>query len=154
MSSIENTKKIKSIFILEILGRPPEHLKEVLGNLIKKIEGEKGVELLQSKIHEPVLAKEQEKIEESKRMHTTFAEVEIEVEEISLLVGLMFKYMPANVEVIEPETIYLSNNYWTEILSEITRRLHGYDEVARVLQLQNSQMKKKLEEMFAKERDK
>ena len=65
----------------------------------------------------------------------------------------MFKYMPAHVEVVEPELIALTNNGWTDILSELTRRLHGYDEVARVIQIQNSQMQKKLEELLPKEKE-
>jgi len=64
----------------------------------------------------------------------------------------MFKYMPANVEVMEPELIALSNNGWSDILSELTRRLHGYDEVARVLQVKNEQLEQKLKELTPKEK--
>jgi hypothetical protein len=56
--------------------------------------------------------------------------------------------MPAHIEVIEPELIALTNNGWTDILSELTRRLHAYEEVARMLQLQNAQMQKKLNELM------
>jgi hypothetical protein len=56
--------------------------------------------------------------------------------------------MPAHVEVVEPELIALTNSGWTDILSELTRRLHAYDEVSRVIQLQNSKMQKKLKELM------
>ena len=133
--------KIKAIMILEILGRPPEHLKSSLEDHINKMNSEKGVEVTNKKIHEPTQAKENEKF------YTTFAEVEVEVNSISLLTSLMFKYMPANVEVVEPETIALTNNGWGEILSEITRKLHGYDEVARMLQNEKNILEKKLKEL-------
>ena len=61
--------------------------------------------------------------------------------------------MPAHVEVVEPELIALTNNGWTDILSELTRRLHGYEEVARVLQFQNSEMQKKLKELLPENKD-
>jgi hypothetical protein len=62
----------------------------------------------------------------------------------------MFKYMPAHVEVVEPELIALTNSGWTDILSELTRRLHGYDEIARMMQMENHQMQKKLDELLPK----
>lgn len=138
---MSSTKKIRAIFILEIIGRPAEHLVDTLNKLIDSIDKEKGVKVSEKKIQEPIEIKDQ------KDFYTTFAEVEIEVEEILQLAILMFKYMPANIEIIEPELIVLSNNGWSDILSELTRRLHGYDEVARVLQMQNAQMQKKLKEL-------
>ena len=139
------TKGIKATIILEIIGKPPEHLVETLEELAKNIDEEKGVNVIGKKINEPILMKD------SKEFYTTFAEIDIEVEDILYLVIVMFKYMPAHVEVVEPELIALTNNGWTDILSELTRRLHGYDEVARVIQIQNSQMQKKLEELLPKE---
>jgi len=137
-------KRISARYILEIIGHPPEHLAETLEKLIAEMGKEKGVKVLDKKIMEPV------EMEQQKGFYTTFAEVEVEVEEVLHLALLMFKYMPANVEIIEPELIALSNNGWSEILSEITRRLHSYDEVARVLQIQNSEMQKKLQELMPK----
>ena len=139
-------KRISARYILEIIGHPPEHLAETLEKLIAEMGKEKGVKVLDKKIMEPV------EMEQQKGFYTTFAEVEVEVEEVLHLALLMFKYMPANVEIIEPELIALSNTGWGEILSEITRRLHSYDEVARVLQLQNAEMQKKLREFIPKEK--
>ena len=135
------TKGIRAVFILEILGRPAEHLTETLNKLIEQINSEKGVQVIEKKIKEPIEVKDQ------KDFYTTFAEVEIETEAISHIAGLMFKYTPANIEIIEPELIALSNNGWSDILSELIRKLHGYDEVARVLQMQNAQMQRKLKEL-------
>ena len=141
-------KGIKSTIILEIIGRPPEHLVETLGNIIKQIDEEKGVKVLGKKINEPVFMKNSEKF------YTTFAEVEIEVSDILYLAIVMFKYMPAHIEVVEPELIALTNSGWTDILSELARRLHAYDEIAKVIKVQNFNMRKKLEELTAKSGEK
>lgn len=134
------THGIKAVLILEVLGRPPEHLVETLNNLAKEIDKEKGVNVLSKKINDPI------ELKERKEFFSSFAEIEVEVEDILYLAVLMFKYMPAHVEVVEPELIALTNNGWTDILSELTRRLHGYDEVARIIQMQNSQLKQKAKE--------
>lgn len=138
---MSSENKIKAIMILEILGRPAEHLKKTLEDHIGKMNNEKNVEVTNKKIHEPTQSKD------NKNFFTTFAEVELEVNSISLLTSLMFKYMPANVEVIEPETIALTNNGWGDILSEITRKLHGYDEIARMLKNEKEILEKKLKEL-------
>ncbi len=140
-------KVISSTIILEIIGKPAEHLVTTLEDLIKKMGEEKGVKVINKKINEPVLMKD------TKDFYTTFAEVDLEVEDILYLAIVMFKYMPAHVEVIEPELIALTNNGWTDILSELTRRLHGYEEVTRVLQLQNSKMQKKLKELLPENKE-
>lgn len=139
----QETKGIRATIILEIIGKPPEHLVKTLEGIVKMIDEEKGVCVIEKKINEPVLMKD------SKEFYTTFAEIDLEVEDILYLTIIMFKYMPAHVEVIEPELIALTNNGWTDILSELTRRLHAYDEVSRVIQLQNSNMQKKLKELLA-----
>jgi hypothetical protein len=140
MNSTEQ-RKIKTMFVLEIVGRPAEHLTTTLEEIIGKIGDEKGVKVLDKKINDPVEMKEQ------KGFFTTFAEVELELDSILNLAILVFKYMPAHIEIVQPETITLDNSGFNDILNELTRRLHGYDEVARVLQLQSAQMQRKLKEL-------
>jgi len=126
--SSDNTPKIRVMMIIEVLGRPPEHLIETLNNLIEKINSEKGVKVVDKKISEPNPLQNQE------NLFTAFAELEVEVEEVLLITMLMFKYMPAHIDVLYPEDLQLTNHELNDILNELTRRLHGYDEVARIIQ--------------------
>ena len=139
MSSGE-TKGIRASLILEILGRPQEHLIENLKKIIEQIKKEPSVKVSSERINEP------KELENQKGFYTSFAEVQVGVEEIRYLAILMFKYMPAHIEVIEPELIALTNNGWGDIFSELTRRLHSYEEVTRALQMQLAEMQKKLNE--------
>ena len=134
----EETKKITALLVLEIIGRPPEHLTETLNSIIDQIDKEKGINVISKNIKEPVTMKDREDF------FTTFAEVE--VEELIQLAILMFKYMPAHVEVISPERIVLDNNTMGDIFSEISRRLHGYEEVLRMMQAERNIMIKKLKD--------
>jgi len=133
--------KVSAVMILDIIGRPPEHLVESLEKIIENMEKEKGVILKSKQIKEPTLMKDQ------KDFYTTFAEIEVEVDEILYLAILMFKYMPAHIEIISPELIALSNNGFNDILNELTRRLHGYDEIARIMQIEKQILLKKIQEL-------
>jgi len=135
---------VNAIMIIEVMGRPPEHLTTTLNELIEKISQEKGVKITEKKLNEPVLLKDQ------KDFYSSYAEIEVEVEEINLLSQLMFKYMPAHVEIVYPENINLSNNDLNDMLNEITRRLHMYDEVARTIQMEKQILENKLKALVPK----
>ena len=142
------TKKITAVMILEIIGKPAEHLVTTLEEIIKEMGNEKGVEIINTKINEPA------ELKDKPDFFTTFSEIEIEVEETIQLAILMFKYMPAHIEIVSPESIVLTNNEYGEVLSELTRRLHKYDEVARVVQMEKDILEKKLKGMLEKNEDK
>lgn len=144
MESNDDEKKIASVLILEIIGRPKEHLVETLKNIIEQIGKEPRTSVKEYNIKEPVTMKDRDDF------FTTFAEVEVEVEGIIDLVILMFKYMPAHIDILTPELIALTNNGWADILSEITRRLHAYEEVVRVSQVEKNILENKLKEILDK----
>ena len=133
--------KIRAIMIFDVLGRPPKHLIESLEKLIEEIDKEKGVNVKVKDIKEPTFMKDQ------KDFYTTFAEVEVEIDEVLNLAILLFKYMPAHLEIISPEIIAISNNSWNDILNELTRRLHAYDEIARIMQNEKIILLKKIQEL-------
>jgi hypothetical protein len=133
-------QKITAILMVEVLGRPKEHLIETLKDIVKKIGEEKGVKVINSKIKEPT------KIKDKENLFTSFAEIEVELKHTQILSSLMFKYMPAHIDVIEPENIKLKNNEFADILSEIVRRLHRYDELLRIMQMEKKVLQKKLDE--------
>jgi len=134
----EETKGIVAAIVIEAIGRPPEHITQTLKNIIEEIEKEDGVKVIDKKINEPTPMKEKEEF------YTNFAEIEVEVEEIVHLAVLLIKYMPSHVEIISPELIVLTNDGWNDVLNELLRRLHGYDEIARVMQVEKGILENKL----------
>jgi len=129
---------IKLTIILEILGRPPEHIQETLEEIIKKIDGEEGISVVNKNI------KESKQIEGKDDLFSAFAEVELEVEYVMNILYIIFRYMPSHIEVIEPEKLSLKNIELNEAFNELTRRLHGYDETARVLQMEKKILEDRL----------
>ncbi len=136
--------KIEAIVMIEILGKPPEHLVSTLEEIISKIEKEIGLNVKEKKIHEP------KELKENKELYTTFAEIVIEAEKISQIVALAFKYAPAHIEITNPEEILMSNHEWNDTLNGILMIIHKYDEVARILQNENKILAKRLEELSKK----
>jgi len=140
-----NTKapvSVRAVMIIEVIGRPPEHLTETLNKIIEGIDKEKGVVVIRKRVNEP------QPMKDNQEFYTNFVEVEVEVEEILYLVMLMFKYMPAHIEIISPEVIAITNNGLNEVINELARRLHGYDEIARILEVEKNLLEKKLREVL------
>lgn len=132
-------EKLTARMIIEVMGRPKEHLVETLEDLSMKVNSEKGIKIIEKKINEP------SPIEGQKDLFTAFVELEFEVEEPNTLALIVFKYMPAHIEVIEPENFVFKNSEFNEFFNEITRRLHRYEELVRVMQLQMEKDRKKYE---------
>lgn len=143
--SSNKEEKIEAVVILEVIGRPPEHLTETLNKLADEIGKEKDTKIKNKKVNEPVLMKEQ------KDFYVSFIELELEVKEMVNIAIIIFKYMPAHIEIISPEKIEMKNNEWNEIFNETLRRLHAYDEVARVMQMEKDILEKRLKEIEKKD---
>lgn len=133
--------KIKADLVFEILGRPAEHIKTALSSLIEKLGTEKGVKVIEKKIHEPT------EVKESKDLYTTFSEVSVEFDSIENLFGITFVYMPAHVEIISPTNFTLTNLHLNELSNTILARLHNYDAIAKKLIYEKDFLVNKLREV-------
>jgi len=133
--------KIQAVFILDIIGKPAEHLVNSLQRIVEKMGEEKGVSLTSKDIKEPALMKDQEDF------YSTFAEIELEIDDISTLTDLVFKYMPAHLEILTPHLLAMTSNIFNDVLNELIRRLHGYDEISRIMQTEKQILLKKIEEL-------
>jgi hypothetical protein len=146
--SLDEGQKIRALFIIEVAGRPPEHLTETLKKIVEKMKEEKDLEVKSEKVNKPAPMKNQ------KDFYTNFVEVEIECGDIQKLLFTIFRYMPAHIEIISPENIRLTNDGLGAVLNELTRRLHGYDEIARVIQVEKNILEKKLKAMLEEKKPK
>jgi hypothetical protein len=124
--------------ILEIIGRPASNLTEALNAIADRLSKEKGVKLLERKVHPPV------DVKDVKDLYTTFAELLIECDSMSTFFSIIFAYMPANIEIIKPDEITLRNSDITGMANKIIQRVHYYDAIARRLMVDNQNMKKQL----------
>lgn len=151
---MRHMEKIQAIMIIEILGKPKEHVKEAIQTIVTKIGSEKGVNLLNKTYHDPV------KAENSKTMFTTFAELELEFDTIENYLGIMFAYLPSHTEIIYPEKIQITNSDLMDMGNKIIQRVHNYDAVVKntlaerqnllkMIQKEAPKLMKKLEKQYS-----
>ena len=135
--------KIRALFIYEILGKPPEHIKEALNNLINQIGKNPGIKILNKKVHKPHLIDEEKTKKLGKKvedLYSTFAETEMEVDSLDIIFKLVVNTLPSNMEILEPSELKLKNFELSQALAEISIKLHQIDEVAKTLNLERSQL--------------
>lgn len=140
-------EKITVSFLIEVLGKPPEHIEKALNDIIERIDKEEGViKIVKKDIKSPAPLKDQ------KDLFISFAEIELEAENIYTISGIVFKYMPSHVEVISPEKISIKNLDLNDFFNEVTRRLHAYDEIARIVQHEKMILEKQVRDLSDKKK--
>jgi len=141
--------KIKAMFIFEIMGRPPGHLEKALEEYLKKLGENKGVEITRKEIHKP---KPIEK-EGAEGFFTTFAEVEVVVDNLNLIFDITLNMLPAHAEILEPQELRLKNFDLSGVISNLSIKLHKYDEIAKTVTMERNILAKRLQEMQEKIND-
>lgn len=133
--------KIQTNMVIEILGRPPEHITEAINGIVEKINKEKGVKVTEKICHEPI------QVEGSKDLFTTFADIMVELDSLEDYFRVMFTYMPSHIELISPEKITLVNSDLNTLGNKLMQRLHEYDAITKKVILEHDLALKKLQEV-------
>ena len=147
-------QKIKASMVIEIMGRPKEHITETMNKFIEVMGKEKGVAISSKTVHEPKKVEHKDKegkvkeVSEDLQLYTTFAEINVDVDNLMTFVFLCFKYMPAHVEIFEPAELKMNNFEVNSILNDLVARLHYYDGIAKTALAHNEALTNKLREVM------
>lgn len=139
--------------IVEVAGRPAEHLKAALSEHIGVLNKVNDITVHSIKLSEPRAIELGVGSRESRRgdeMLTCFAEADFECDSFARLSETMFDFMPSSIEVIEPAKVTLSMSEATDLLNNISGRMHRYDEIAKVAGIRLKQMATREAELVAK----
>lgn len=125
---------VRAIMIVEMAGRPAEHLTEAIEKHVGILREVKDVEVDRIEVSEPrvIAAEEGKEVKEGEEMFTTFAECEFEIPNLARLTETMFDFMPSSIEVIEPTSVSLDATEATDLMNNISGRMHRYDEFAKI----------------------
>jgi len=134
-------EKIKVNAILEVLGRPKEHLESSIKNLVSQIGTEKGLLVTSKKFHEAV------EVKDSKDLFTTFTEISLDFDSVEDMLQFVFKYLPSNIEVSSPSSISLTNQDLTFLTNRLAQKLHQYDAIVKNTLAQKDMLARKLKEV-------
>ena len=130
--------------IVEMAGRPAEHVKSSLEAHIGILNDVKDIGVHSIKVSEPKEIERPEGAAEAEPMFTSFAEADFECENFGRLSETMFDFMPSSVEIIEPSKISIDCVEATALLNNLSGRLHRYDEIAKILGERHTQMEAQL----------
>jgi len=140
--------------IVEMAGRPAEHVKEMLANHVGVLDKNKDIEVHSINVSEPKEI-EMENVPKGSEMFTCFAEVDFEVESFARLSEVVFDFMPSSVEVLEGK-VSLDSSEASNLLNNIAGRMHRYDEIAKIagarLQQMNAQLQAAQEALIEKDK--
>jgi len=102
--------------MFEMLGKPKEHIEETIRKYIEKIKTDPNIEIFKEHFGD---ARTQED-----DLWSTFAEVEMLVKSMDKLTWLCVNFMPASIEIIQPEKKTYTNKEISFWINDVLARLH------------------------------
>lgn len=139
MSEEKKSEHLRCRVILEMLGKPKEHIEKTLREYVQKIKEDEDSIILNEKFTD---AKEQGDL------WATFVELEMVMKSIPNLIGFCFDYMPSSVEVLKPEEFTLKNRDISNFINDLQAKLHTVDMVAKKLRTENEFLKRNMKKSF------
>ena len=100
--------------IIEIVGKPKDHIESALKDYLKKLNEQY---VVTNEHFENAVPKE--------NFFSTFAEIEILMKDTNDILSFAFDYMPASIEILEPENLVIKNNNMTGFINDLLARLHA-----------------------------
>lgn len=126
-------EKILCRVVIEVLGKPKEHIEQAIKSYIEKIKKDERYKILREEFAE---LKKQES-----ELWATFTELEMEIKDVQDLIGFCFDYMPSVVEILKPSKLILSDKDFSDFFNDLQARLHQVDMVAKQVKMENDGLK-------------
>jgi hypothetical protein len=130
---------IKCNMIIEIVGKPKEHVEEAMKLILKKLNEEKNMHVLEGKVHKP---------KEAGIFFSSFVELELIVKNMAIFTTLCFDYMPSSVEIVQPENMKVRCTEVSDFVNDMLAKLHDVDMRFKNVNASNVILDKNLRGMF------
>lgn len=126
---------VQSRVIIEIAGRPKEHVEKSIQSYIDQISKNENIIILTKDINKA------EEVKDSQGFFVSFVELEILTKNINALIEFCFDYMPSSVEVLEPQELKLVGRDISGLLNDLQAKLHKVDLALKHMNTENSFLK-------------
>ncbi len=124
--------KILTRVIIEIVGKPKEHVDKALRVVIDNIKEQKNIEIVEKKLFNA---------EKQEEMFGAFTELGILFKDMQALIGFCFDFMPSSVEILDPEKLSFNSNKFAGLINDLLAKIHQMN----LKLVQNNTEKKALE---------
>jgi len=116
----------------ELLGSPKAHIEKALKGYLENIKKDSRIIFVKEEHGE---AKETEG-----KLWATFAEVELLIKDLETLTWLSINFMPASIEIIEPENLSFKNRNLQNWLNDLLSKLHEINTIVVAKKSQQQSM--------------
>ena len=121
--------------IIEILGKPKEHVEKTLEMYTDKIRQDPDLIILNVSLSDA---------EEKDKLWAAFAEIELVVKGIEKLIGFCFDYMPSSIEILKPEEFAMKAATIQDFVNDLQARLHAVDMMVKKQKNENDFLRKNM----------
>ena len=135
-----NQDMIRFRAILEVLGRPKEHVENTIKTLVAKAKERHDVSVINEKFAD---------IREEGKLFSTFVELEIVEKGKNNLSAFCFDFMPSSIEVDKPDQVILRNADLSDVYNDLQAKLHTVDMIAKKLNAENDFLRRNLGTMIS-----
>ena len=132
---------IHTRIVIEIIGKPKEHIEQALKEYVEKIDEDKNLIIIKKSFSEA------KQIQESE-LFNIFSEMEILVKGFNSLIEFCFNYMPASIEILDPSKLTVDAHNMTNLFNDFQEKLHKADFLAKTTMQQNQIAMKNLKGMI------
>ena len=122
--------------VIEVLGKPKEHVDAALKGYIDNLEKNNNFSVADKQFAEAQ--------QQNEGLWVTFVELEVKTNSVKHLTGFCFDYMPSVLEIITPQKILFEDVEVSQFLNDLQAKLHAVDMVAKQLQTENNILNRSL----------
>ena len=131
---------IRCKIIIEILGKPKEHVEKTLKMYIEKIKNDPELIVLNTEFSETA---------EKEKLFATFSELDMVIKGIPKLIAFCFDYMPSSIEITKPEEFIMKKSNVEDLINDLQARLHNVDMIVKNQKNENDFLKQNLNKVVS-----
>lgn len=125
--------KIMVRAIMEVMGFPEEHVKEVMKQVIDKIKAE-----------QKVLKVQEFDVKQIKEFWSTYSEFEMSFADVREVMQFCFRYTPSSIEIVYPEHFDVDSMEINALLNDVLAKVHDNDMIVKNAIVQIRALRSKL----------
>jgi len=140
MPAEEKKEMIRCRSVLEVLGKPKEHVEKTIKMLVTKVKEDPEISILNEKYADIK--------PEGDTMFSTYVELEMIIKGITTLTGFCFDFMPSSVDIEKPKVLTVKNRDISNVFNDMQAKLHTVDMVAKKLKAERDFLQRNLGTMI------
>jgi|TARA_Y100000310_G_scaffold339100_1_gene430719 hypothetical protein len=148
-------EKIKINTIIEIAGKPEEHVKETMNKLVDILEKNDKIEIIKKEIAPAKKTEVESPTNPEKKLeiYSSFIDLEMDLPNFDELMQFCYAFMPSSIEIIEPETLKIKQKDLEAPINDLLAKLHHQSKILMEYTALKNQINMLREKAMAQKKD-